>query len=215
MQDYLRILLFLAGFIPCPLCGEIHELKIHALLERKYRDTQLVINQVTLIPVILCHIAKEKGLPYTKRILPPFLHPFCVVRLDCAMDYLRQYPDGHFHRADALLTLGTGDVRTARRHLRLTLEGIRTAALQVTRILSEQPSYASLGRQRTGQTPVEVLEEAGEQLQRAAGRLKGGGIAPIPVQLYVYAVGVEGRAKKYFTLSLTLVLRAWLFHDTS
>ena len=175
----------------------------------------LVSNRVILIPVTLCRNAKARGLPYTKRILPPFLHPFCVIRLDCAMDYLRRYPDGHFHRADAFDMLGTGDQRTARRHLRLTSAAINAAALQVTTVLSQFPAYASMGRRRIDQTPLEVLEEAGEQVQRAAGRLKGGGIAAIPVQFYVYAVGVEGRAKRPFAVSLTLVLRAWLFHDTS
>lgn len=215
MQDFLRLLLTLAGFIPCPLCGEIHEPKIHVLLERKYRDRREFTNRVILIPVILCRIAKDKGLPYTKRILPPFLHPFCVIRLDCALDCLRRYPDRRVGCADACSMLGAGDARTARRHLRLTLEGIKAAALRVTTILSEHPSFASLGRQRTGQTPLEVLEEAGEQMQLAAGRLKGGGIAPIPIQLYVYAVGVERRAKGGLAVSLTLVLCAWLFHDTS
>jgi hypothetical protein len=215
VQDFLRLLFTLAGFIPCPLCGDIHEPQIHALLKRKYRDTTTTTNQVILIPVVRCPSAKAKGLAYTKRILPPFLHPFCVIRLDCAMDHLRQYPEGHVGCAEACSMLGAGDPRTARRHLRLTLEGIKTAALQVSTILSDHPSYASLGKHRSGQTPMEVLEEAGEQLQRAAGRLKGGGIGAIPVQLYVYAVGVAGRAKKRLAISLTLVLRIWLFHDTS
>jgi hypothetical protein len=169
---------------------------------------------VIRIPVVLCRSAKDKGLPYTKRILPPFLHPFCVIRLDCAIAYLKRYTDEVFHCAEAFLMLGTGFARTARRHLRLTLEGIKEAALQLTAALSQFPSYASLTPQRIGQTHLEALEEAGEQVLRAAGRLQGGGIPTIPVQLYVYAVGVVRRARR-LAVSLTLVLRAWLFHDTS
>ena len=215
MQGFLRLLLALASFIPCPLCGEVHELKIHAILVRKYRDTETVTNRVILIPVILCCIAKDKGLPYTKRILPPFLHPFCVIRLDCAMDCLRRYPDGRVGCADACSILGAADARTARRHLRLTLEGIKEASLQLTTVLSQHPSYASLTPHRIGQSCLENLEAAGAGIQKAKGRLKGGGIATIPVQFYVYAVGAMRRAKKQLAVSLTLVLRAWLLHDTS
>jgi hypothetical protein len=205
----------LSGIIRCVLCGQIHELKIHAYLRRKVRDSETGKNRTIIIMVIMCPIAKELKKQYTKRILPPFLNPYCVISLDSTLAYLRLHPDGSMHRDLACQMMGTVDLRTVQRHIFITMGRISEAGLELHKFLSQIPSYAQIPPQRVGQTPLDSLEEAGAEVYRATVRVQGGSAARIPVQVYVYGVGVFQRARNFLAISLTLVLRAVAFHDTS
>jgi len=63
--------------VPCPLCGEIHVVRIHGYFIRKVRDAETKENVEIMIFAIFCEIARERKDQYTKRILPPFVTPEC------------------------------------------------------------------------------------------------------------------------------------------
>ena len=60
----------------------VHPGRIHGYVERKFRHRQLWENVAIIIPVILCPIARAEKSQYTKRLLPDFLTPYSVIRLD-------------------------------------------------------------------------------------------------------------------------------------
>ena len=131
------------------------------------------------------------------------------------MAYLQRYPDGTMKHEIGCQMLGTVDPRTVLRHIRMTMQRIREAGLLLNTFLSQMPSYAQIPAHRIGQTPMESLEESGDEVHRATVRLQGGSTAKIPVLVYVYAVGVLQKTAPLLAIPLTLVLRAWVFDDTS
>ena len=51
-------------------------------MRRKYREREQQENVAIIIPVILCLVARAQKTQYTKRLLPEFLIPHSVIRLD-------------------------------------------------------------------------------------------------------------------------------------
>jgi hypothetical protein len=91
-QEFLALLIEMFVYIPCLLCGEIHELRIHALLWRKIRSPEEVSNTDIIIIAIICLSAKKLGKQYTKRLLPPFVIPYCVIDREAVLAYLHHSP---------------------------------------------------------------------------------------------------------------------------
>ena len=214
-QEFLALLIEMFVYIPCLLCGEIHELRIHALLWRKIRSPEEVSNTDIIIIAIICLSAKKLGKQYTKRLLPPFVIPYCVINREAVLAYLRQFPDGITHVAIASEMMGTVDIRTIRRHVLETKKLIEDAALRLSEFLSAIAGYGELPDHRLGQSSVESLDKAAKEMDRAAARVQGGSAPRIPPMVYVHAVGVYARAGKRLIPPLSLVLRAVVFHDTS
>ena len=214
-QAYVALIRLAFTFIPCLLCGEIHEISIHAYLWRLVRDPASGLNLEIAIISIFCPIAKERGSQYTKRLLPPFVIPYCVICRESVMAYLREHPDGAIHVAIASRLMGTVDGRTIRRHVRDAMGLIKDSSLQLWEVLSTLPGYAVVPDHRAGASAVESLEKAGEEMDRAAMRVQGGTAARIPVLAYVHACSVYARARQKIVPPLSLVLRAVVFHDTS
>jgi hypothetical protein len=189
--------------------------RIHAHLWRKVRSPADGKNTEITIIAIICLLAKRQGTQYTKRLLPPFVIPYCVIGRDSVMAYVRRFPHGIIHVATASEMMGTVDIRTIRRHLLETKKLIEDATLRLSECLSGIPAYARVPDHRPGQSPVESLEEAAKEMDRAAARVQGGSAPRIPPMVYVHAVGVYARAGKRLIPPLSLVLRAVVFHDTS
>jgi hypothetical protein len=190
-------------------------MRIHVRLWRKVRSPADGKNTDITIIVIICLSAKKKGTQYTKRLLPPFVIPYCVISRESVMAYARRFPNGIIHVAIASAMMGTVDIRTIRRHLLDTRKLIEDAALRLSECLSGIPAYARMPDQRPGQSPLESLDKASKEMDRAAARVQGGSAPTIPPLVYVHAVGVYARAGKRLIPSLSLVLRAVVFHDTS
>ena len=112
-------------------------------MNRKYRDRTCRENVTIVIPVILCPIARERGTQYTKRLLPDFLTPRSVIRLD----YLREaagLPKTE-RSEDAICDLiGCLDPRTARHQMRRLTTAIEMVSLDLARQLSATPELGEL-----------------------------------------------------------------------
>jgi hypothetical protein len=209
------LLIELARFVPCPLCGEVHELRIHAVLWRKVRSPEEAENIDVTIISILCVTAKEAGKQYSKRILPPFLIPYCQIAREGVMGYLGRFPDGRVEYAVGLQMLGARDIRTIRRHIAMGLATIAAAGLELARLLSGLPAHATLPEPQLNESPGQYLQELSQQMDwaaRRAGASRGSQTAPM---VYAHLVSVVERSPGPLAISLTCVLKAVLFHDSS
>ncbi|VAW20711.1 hypothetical protein MNBD_BACTEROID01-774 [hydrothermal vent metagenome] len=66
----------------CPLCGELHALRVHGYRLRCVCDCDRGDNDTIRVVVIRCETARAAGNRYTMRLFPDFLVPGCVIRLD-------------------------------------------------------------------------------------------------------------------------------------
>ena len=69
------------------LCGEIHAVRIHAVLMRKIRNRDFENVEIGVFSIV-CGRAKEQGKQYTKRILPPFVIPECNITLENVLEQI-------------------------------------------------------------------------------------------------------------------------------
>lgn len=182
---------------------------------RKVRSPESGQNIDITIVSIICGIAKRHGRQYTKRVLPPFLIPFCRIGRDGVWAYLRRFPDGRIVYRIGSAILGARDIRTIRRHVAMGLEWVRQAALQLATLLSQVPVYGSVPPRRLGQSEAAYLEELAEQAHRAGRRARGAGAARIGALFYIHLVSVFSRPCRPLVPPLSSVLRAVVFHDTS
>jgi len=91
------------------------------VLWRTVRSPELGQNTEVTIVSIICGRAKEAGKPYSKRILPPFVIPYCQIGREGVMAYLGRFPDGRIVYRFGNELLGARDIRTIRRHIAMGL----------------------------------------------------------------------------------------------
>jgi hypothetical protein len=149
------------------------------MLRRKVRSAEDGENTAIVIVAIICGRAREAEKQYTKRILPPFVIPYCQIGRDGVMAYLGRYPDGRVLYRFGNELLGARDIRTIRRHIAVGLATIAAAALELARLLSGLPAHASLPEPRMNQSPGQYLEELPQQMCRATQRAG----ASLPVRI--------------------------------
>ena len=190
-------------------------MQVHAVLLRKVRPPEDAENVDITIISIICTTAKEARKQYSKRILPPFVIPYCQIGREGVFAYLKRFPDGRVVYTDGFLMLGARDMRTIRRHIAMGLATVAAAALELARLLSGLPAYATLPQPRLGVSPGEYLAALVEQVDCAARRVHGGAVSKIPLTVYAHLVDVFDRCPAPLATSLSYVLRAALFHDTS
>jgi hypothetical protein len=201
--------------IPCLLCGEKHALRVHALLWRKVRSPEESSNTDITIIAIICRKAKEMGRQYTKRILPPFVSPYCVICRQAVVEYLRRFPDGALHADIASEMLATVDIATMRRQVREALTEIKTAVLLMSRFLAEIPSLATVPERKGSEADWQYLGKTAEQISRASVMVGPGTALRLSPLVYLHAVSVYRRAKNPLIPPLSSLLRAVVFHDSS
>jgi len=185
------------------------------VLWRKVRSPEEAENIDVTIISILCVTAKEAGKQYSKRILPPFLIPYCQIAREGVMGYLGRFPDGRVEYAIGLQMLGARDIRTIRRHIAMGLATIAAAGLELARLLSGLPAHAALPEPQINQSPGQYLEELSQQMYQAARRAGGSRGSETPPMVYAHLVSVVERSPGPVATPLTCVLRAAVFHDTS
>lgn len=164
--------------------------------------------------MILCAAAKAEGKQYTKRLLPPFVVPFCLIRRDAVLEYLKVHPAGAVHYRHAVEILGALDKRTIRRHLLEARQLIGGAIRETAVLLAENPFWATLPQRTLVQTDLEYLEATSAELNRGARRARGGAARSLPALVFVHIAGVVLRHRGALMVSTTFVLRALVFHDT-
>lgn len=195
------------------LCGEIHAVRIHAVLVRKVRNRDFE-NVDILIFSIICQTAKERGSQYTKRILPPFLIPECNITLENVLEYVRSRPGRKIDYEQASLVLGAIDDRTIVRHLRLCRRMVAEGCLQLCRVLASLPSYATVPESRMGTPVVDYLDVLVEEADEAARRMGRRGAA-VGSPTYLHAVYVAERSRNEPAVPLDRVFGNLQFFDTS
>ena len=200
--------------MPCLLCGEIHELEIHSYPERKIRLPVECRKEVVIIIVILCLKAKSLKKQYTKRILLPFIIPYCVIRRDLVLDCIRKHQDGVMNRQQGMEEMGALDKRTVRRHLGEAKQLTGDAGMTAAGLLASKPSFAAIPERGLTEGPLSYLEAMGKELTRAAQRAKGAAAFTIPALLLLHIQGVWKRHRGTI-LSMAFVIGAIVFHDTS
>ena len=107
-------------------------------MERKYRDRQQQENVSITIPVIICPVAFSRRRQYTKRLLPEFLTPHSVIRLDYLLEAVDLSKSKRTQAAVCDL-LGCLDPRTARHQLRRLTTAIEAVCLDLARRRATSP----------------------------------------------------------------------------
>jgi hypothetical protein len=193
----------------------VHGLHVHAVLLRKVRSPEERENIEVMIISIRCTTAQEAGKQYTKRVLPPFVIPYCQINRQGVMAYLARFPDGRVEYGAGLRMLGALDIRTIRHHVALGRATVAAAALELAGLLSSLPAHATLPDSPVTGSPGHYLEELAHQMHRAARRAGRAARSPTPGIVYAHLVSVRKRSVSPLETSLTSVLRAAVFHDTS
>jgi len=164
---------------------------------------------------ILCVRAKEAGKQYSRRILPPFVIPYCQIGREGVLAYLGRFPDGRIVYRLGNELLGARDIRTIRRHIAMGQATIAAAGLELARLLSGLPAHAALPEPQINQSPGQYLQELAHQMDRAARRAGGSGGSETPPIVYAHLVSVVERTPVPVASPLSSVLRAAVFHDSS
>lgn len=185
------------------------------MLWRKVRSPEQGENTAILIVAIICGRAEEAGKQYTKRILPPFVIPYCQVGREGVLAYLGRFPDGRIVYRFGNELLGARDIRTIRRHIAMGLATVAATNLELASLLSGLPAHATLPEPQMNQSLGQSLQELSQQMHVAARRAGGSPGSEIPPMVYAHLVSVVDRSPGVLPVSLTCVLKAAVFHDTS
>ena len=153
----------------------MHPLYVHGYPYRRYRDPASGENVRIRVVSILCPYARAKGNQYTVRLLPDFLIPRCVIRLDRVVEAIAQDPGGT-DIEEACRLLGCIDERTARSHLMRMNRAIETAALHLAERRAMAPELGELPEMTPNEVSLTRLKALYRNETEAAQRA-GGDIA--------------------------------------
>lgn len=174
----------------------VHPGRIHGYVERKFRDRELGENVTIIIPVILCPIARARAekSQYTKRLLPDFLTPNSVIRLDYLLEAV-DLPKAK-RSTDAVCDLiGCLDPRTARHQMRRLAVAINAVSLDLTARRAATPELGELAQISPGTPPEQrlaILFDSQIRAGQRAGRLPA---SPSVRQLLQAAMGPHGTTR--------------------
>jgi hypothetical protein len=138
-----------------------------------------------------------------------------VIRRDAVLDYLKVHPSGTMHYRVALSMLGALDKCTICRHLGEALTLIAIAVTQIASLLAQMAFLATMPPRGAMETELAYLEAVSSELNRAARRACGGTARSIPALMFVHVAGVARAHRGHLAASMTSVLRALVFADTS
>ena len=157
------------------MCGHVHLLRIHAYLWRKVRNSEYEKNDSIQIISIICKIAKANGKPYTRRLLPDFIVPGCVIMLNRVLKAYKA-KTAPLNIEDACSTMLCIDTRTARKHLARIENAIRQTNVRLAETIAHQPELGELPCSTPDRTPLDDLERLLET--KAMARLRSGDRTP-------------------------------------
>ena len=176
------------------MCGELHTLRIHGYPLRCVRNGDRQGNEAIRVVVIRCENARAAGKPYTMRLLPEFLVPGCVIRLDRLEETYEARRNGEPN--DRLCELlGCLDDRTLRRHLKRYGEAIEKVAIELAERRAMSPELGDLPQTTPDTLSVDRLERLW-QAELLASQRRGEALPPIGLRkLLQAALGKLGRKK--------------------
>ena len=163
-------------------------------MERKYRDREQQENTSITIPVIICPVALSRRTQYTKRLLPEFLTPHSVIRLDYLLE-AADLPESERTEDAVCDLLGCLDPRTARHQMRRLTSAIHAVSLDLAQRRAATPELGDLP-ERTPETPsMERLLMVFDAELRAGERAGGMYSSPSLRQLLQAAMGKDAGTK--------------------
>lgn len=172
----------------------MHRLRIHAYVQRRVRNRDLGCNQTIPIVVIRCETARAAGNPYTKRLLPDFLIPGCVIRLD-HLEQTHEAKRGGESNEQLCEILGCVDERTVRRHLVRYEEALEAVALRLAERRTMSPELGDLPDTTPDTSSVDRLQRLWQAEQLASQR-RGEPVGPLSLRYLVQtALGKSRRHK--------------------
>jgi len=129
-----------------------------------------------VIPVILCPVARAQKTQYTKRLLPEFLIPHSVIRLDNLLE-AADLPESERSETVVCELIGCLDPRTARHQMRRLASAIEEVSLDLTERRAASPELGEAPQIKPGTPPGERLAilfdseiRAGERAGNTAAR---------------------------------------------
>jgi hypothetical protein len=140
----------------------VHELRIHGYPKRRVRNPDSGENESIKVVAIRCEAARRQGKAYTRRVLPEFLIPHCVIRLD-RVEQAVALPAGERTAERVCEMLGCIDARTAGRHLKGFTQAADRASLWLAERRSQSPELGDL----PSEPPDSSVPARFEQLYRA------------------------------------------------
>lgn len=164
-------------------------------MKRSYRDRETGENSSIVILVIICLLARDQGKQYTKRLLPEFLTPRCVIRLDYLQEAAALPPEEQ--RPDRVCEiLGCIDPRTARRRLSELNDAITRVTVELACFRSSTPELGALPTGTPDTHPMSLLSVV-YRAEREARNRAGRDSAPIPslAELLQAALGKTAERK--------------------
>lgn len=176
------------------MCGELHPLRIHGYPLRRVRNRDRQENDSIRVVVIRCEHSRAAGTRYTMRLLPEFLVPGCVIRLDDLEEaYEAKRVGATTERLCAIL--GCLDDRTVRRHLQRYGEALAAVALKLAERRAMSPELGELPQITPDTACVERLERLWGAEQVAAQR-RGEALRPMSLRYLLQAALGKSRRQK-------------------
>jgi hypothetical protein len=143
---------------------------------------------------LICPVARAAGNQHTLRLLPDFLIPRCVIRLDYLVKAAAaEEPETNIEHTCRLL--GCIDERTARTHLKRVNQAVATAAVHLARRRAMRPELGELSETSPETIALARLEVLYRNETEAALRA-GGCIAPISLRQILQAALWKPSRKK-------------------
>ena len=169
-------------------------------MQRKYRDRHSWQNVTIIIPVILCPVARGEKAQYTKRLLPEFLIPHSVIRLDNLLE-AAELPNTERSETAVCELIGCLDQRTARHQMRRLVAAIDTVSLDLVRRRAANPELGEPPEISPGTPPAKRLKVLFDSEIHAGER--AGTIPALPSfrQLLQAAMGKKYRNKPSISAS--------------
>lgn len=172
----------------------MHPLRIHAYVQRRVRNRDLGCNESILVVVIRCQNARAAGKAYTMRLLPEFLMPGCVIRLD---DLEEAYEAKRVGATNERLCtiLGCLDDRTVRRHLKRYGDALGAVALRLAEGRAMSPELGELPQITPDTASMDRLQRLWRAEQLASQR-RGEALAAMSLRYLLQAALGKSRRQK-------------------
>ena len=159
----------------------MHPPRIHAYPARKVRNPQSGENDRIRVISLRCEASRLKGHPYTVRILPEFLIPGSVIRLDRLLE-VAAHPE--FSTNQLCLNLGCIDRRTVRNRLAGLADAVNAVSLDLSHCRSNTPELGDLPTGTPDTDPIVRCRELYEKEMHACER-EGSRSAMLPPFLHL------------------------------
>jgi len=132
-------------------------MRVHAYPSRKYRDRSSGRNICIRVVSLICENARASGKRYTLRLLPQFLVPHCVIRLDHVLEAMQEREEVGSRMERCCQIMGCLDSRTARMHVRRAGDAVARAALALAEAAAATPELGAIPAGAERQKPMQRL----------------------------------------------------------